>query len=280
MKENKFQKKRESFIEGIDEEFQDLASQLKNVDFSKESNKGYVLNKSLKNIDIEGDNNMKIKFLKVRTAMIAGLICIVTTATVAATSGSFWISSGSKNNVIKIFPSSDTVKSNVGFLPKYAEKFDGGFKFQSFNYSNSSLKNDDGSSIIKTKDAHFNYTKDGARKDQALYLNATAIDQKYFDEDENIKSNSNISECNGIKIYYHSIQRKVVPEDYKQTEEDLKLINEGRLDMAFGSDKIEEYNSQSVMWYEDGIEYNIINKSYDDVNRDAMIQMAKTVINK
>jgi hypothetical protein len=225
--------------------------------------------------------NMKIRFLRARTAIIAGLICIVTTGTcVAATNGSFWVGSSSLYNDIKVFPTSDTVKSKVDFIPKYVENFDGGFKFDTFNYSNSSLKNDDGSTIIKTKDAHFYYKKDGARKDQDLFLNATAIDQKYFNEDGNVKSNSDVTEYKGIKIYYNSIKRKIVPEGYKQTEEDLKLINEGRLDMAFGSDEIEEYNSKSVKWYENGIEYSIINNSYDDVNREAMINMAKDVINK
>lgn len=225
--------------------------------------------------------NMKIRFLRARTAIVAGLLCIVTTATcAAATSGSYWISTSSKYNAMKKLPTSETVKSSVGFLPKYVDNFEGGFKFDSFNYSNSSLKNDDGSTIIKTKDVHFDYKKDGAKKNQHLYLNATAIDQKYFDEDVNVKSNTDMAEYKGIKIYYNSILRKVVPEGYKQTEEELRLINERRLDMAFGSDEVEEYNSQSVGWYEDGIEYSIINESYDDINRAAMIEMAKKVINK
>lgn len=225
--------------------------------------------------------NMKIRFLRARTAIIAGALVILTTATcAAATNGSYWIGSSSKYNEIKTFPSSDTVKGDVGFLPKYAEKFEGGFKFDSFNYSNGSLKKEDGSTIIKTKNAHFHYKREGAEKNQYLYLNSTAIDPNYFDEDANVKSNSDATDYKGIKIYYNSIQRKVVPEDYKQTDEDLKLINEGRLDMAFGSDKVEEYNSKSVMWYENGIEYSIINEAYDDVSRDAMIQMAKDVIDK
>lgn len=223
--------------------------------------------------------NMKLRFLKFRTAIIAGALFIVTTVTcAAATSGGFWVTSSSKYSAIKSFPAKDTVKSTVGFVPKYVENFDGGFNFESFNFSNSSLKNDDGDTILKTKDAHFHYKKDGAGKDQDLYMNATAIEEKYFDKE--IENESDITEYKGIKIYYKSIQRKIVPPDYKQTEEDLKLINEGLLDMAFGSDEIEEYRSQSVCWYEDGIDYSIINDSYDDVNKDAMIKMAKSAIDQ
>lgn len=223
--------------------------------------------------------NMKLKFLKFRTAIIAGVLFIVTTVTcAAATSGGFWITSSYKHSEIKSFPAKDTVKSTVGFLPKYVESFDGGFNFASFNSSNSSLKNDDGDTILKAKDAHFHYKKDGVGKGQDLYMNATAIEEKYFDKE--IENESDITEYKGTEIYYKSIQRKIVPPDYKQTEEDLKLINEGLLDMAFGSDEIEEYRSQSVCWYEDGIDYSIINDSYDDVGKDAMIKMAKSVIDK
>lgn len=73
---NDFEKNKGNFIEGIEEEFQDLAGQLKNVDFSKRSNKSYVLNKTLKNIDNKGVNKMnKIK----KTGIIAASLLIVST---------------------------------------------------------------------------------------------------------------------------------------------------------------------------------------------------------
>jgi hypothetical protein len=79
MKENKFQKNKERFIEGIDEEFQDLASQLRDMDFSKESNENFVLNTTLKNINIEGDNNMK-KINKIKkTGIVAASLLIAST---------------------------------------------------------------------------------------------------------------------------------------------------------------------------------------------------------
>lgn len=79
MKKNKFQKNKERFIEGIDEEFQDLASQLRDMDFSKESNENSVLNTTLENINIEGDNNMK-KINKIKkTGIVAASLLIAST---------------------------------------------------------------------------------------------------------------------------------------------------------------------------------------------------------
>jgi len=222
--------------------------------------------------------NMKIGRLKVRTLVIAGILCIATTITcIAATNSPYWVSRSYHVNDIKQFPTADTVKNTVGYLPKYVENFKGGFKFDSLHLADSSLIND-GKTVIKTKDAYFDYKRDGAKKNQSLFMTATAIDEKYFNED--IDHKKEVTEYNDVKIYYNSIQRKVVPEGYKQTEEELKLIEEGALDMAFGSDEVEEYQSQSVGWYENGISYSIINEDYDDVGKDAMLEMAKTVINK
>jgi len=84
MKEIKFKKKRENYLEGIDDEFQDLASQLSNMDFSKGSNKNSVLNTTLKNINIEGDNNMK-KINKIKKTGIAVASLLIASTLVAQT---------------------------------------------------------------------------------------------------------------------------------------------------------------------------------------------------
>jgi hypothetical protein len=223
--------------------------------------------------------NMKFGFLKLKTMVIVGILCIATTATcIAATNSSYWISSSCPINDIKQFPTADKVKKTAGYVPKYVESFEGGFKFDSMNVANASLKGDDGKTIVKTKDIYFDYTRDGKQKNQALFMTASAIDKKYFDQYRENKKEA--AEYNGVKIFYSDIQRKVVPADYKKTEEESKLIEQGVLDMAFGSDEIEEYRSQSVSWYEDGIKYIIINEAYNDINKDAMLQMAKTVIDR
>lgn len=228
---------------------------------------------------------MKIKFLKSRTAIVVGALCILTTITcAAATNSSCWISTTDRRNDIKEFPTSDIVKNKVNFSPKYVEKFDCGFKFDSFNYADTSDKNDEGNVVAKTKQAEFEYKRDDTKKGEFLSMSAMDISNQQFNED--IKTNndkypaSNIVEYNGIKIYYNSVHNKCVPPKYQKTEEDIKLINEGLLEISFGSNEIEEHENQSVEWCEDGIEYCIVNQDYNDIDKDAMIQMAKTVINQ
>ena len=96
MKEIKFQKKREDYIEGIDGEFQDLANQLSGMDFSKESNKDSVLNTTLNNINIEGDNNMK-KINKIKKTGIVAASLLIASTLVAQTT----FAQGVVNKIIK-----------------------------------------------------------------------------------------------------------------------------------------------------------------------------------
>lgn len=73
---NDYEKNKDNFIEGIEEEFQDLASQLKDMDFSKRSNNSYILNKTLKSINNKGVYKMnKIK----KTGIIAASLLVVST---------------------------------------------------------------------------------------------------------------------------------------------------------------------------------------------------------
>lgn len=223
--------------------------------------------------------NMKIRFLRARTAIIAGALVILTTGTcVAATNGFQSISTTNKNNAIKTFPSNETVKSTVGFLPKYTESLGSGFKFEEFNYSDNSEKDDQGKEVSKSKSALFDYKRDGSQKKQHLSIYVTPVDEKEFND--MAKTTSDVTEYNGTKIYYKDTQYKAVPENYVKTEDDIKKINEGTLQIGFGSDEIEEHRNQSVFWYDSGIQYLILNMSYDDINKEAMINMAKTVIDK
>jgi hypothetical protein len=107
-------------------------------------------------------------------------------------------------------------------------------------------------------------------------MSAEKIEQKYFDE--NTSKNVTSVEYNGIKIEYTSSQYKSVPEGYNPTEEEKELENKGLLQIGYGSDEIKVSQNQSVMWYEDGISYIILNMDYTELSKDDMINMAKEVI--
>lgn len=77
-------KDKENYTEGIDEEFQDLAAKLNNLDFSKDSNKDFVFEATIKNINYKGDNNMsKMKKTGVAVASLVILATVGSQATFA-----------------------------------------------------------------------------------------------------------------------------------------------------------------------------------------------------
>ncbi|EHJ01599.1 hypothetical protein CDLVIII_5108 [Clostridium sp. DL-VIII] len=65
-----------NFIEGIDEEFKDLAVGLSKIDFSKESNKDFIFNTTIKKISNKRNNNVnKIK----KTGIAVASLLIIST---------------------------------------------------------------------------------------------------------------------------------------------------------------------------------------------------------
>lgn len=226
--------------------------------------------------------NMKFISLKPKKVIVAGLMCILVIGTVgvgASTGQLFW--SGGSDSRIEIteFPKENIVEKRVGFSPKYVDSFSNGFKFESFNSSTKELENDNKDTITKTKSADFSYTRDGSAKNQMLNFSAEKIEEQYADSH---KFSDDPVEYKGLKVYYYPHKYKAVPNGYKVTEEEQKMIDDGSLQVGYGdpSSEIEEYNVQSVSWYEDGIKYLIMNWNYDDLTKDQMIDMAKEVIDK
>lgn len=266
-----------NFNENIDEKIKECLIDKSNNASVPENMFFKIRNEILKEKDNKGVFTMKHKLFGPKTVIIAGMLIIATTVTcVAATNLSGIFSSSSHLTEIKTFPSKDKVKETVGFTPKYVEAFNNGFKFNTFNYSNNEVRNDKGAATEKYKSAHFDYKKDGSKKGQILDMSAEKTDEKYFDK--SIPENAAQVEYKGINIQYTSYKYKVVPEGYEPTDEEKELEKKGLLEIGYGGDKVEVNENQSVLWYEDGISYDILNMNNTELSKDDMINMAKEVI--
>lgn len=80
----------------------------------------------------------------------------------------------------------------------------------------------------------------------------------------------------GTELGYHRMANKFVPPDYTPTEEELKLQEEGKLNIGYGSDKVQEKVSVSVYWVQDGVIYSLFSFN-DSLTAEEMFQMAKEV---
>ena len=225
--------------------------------------------------------NMKLGFFKVKTILAAAAICILTTATCGAVSNNGFSIMGRSSHLSDVykFPTEDKVKSDVGFLPKYVESFDGGFEFKLFNSSDKELQNDVGNTISYGRGANFEYERSNSKKEQYLIVSADKFDENYIDLSSQ-QPNDEISEYNGIELSYNKSKYKAVPPDYRPTEEEEAEVEYGSLQIGYGADEITVDNHQSVCWNQDGIQYCIINSNYDDLTKEDMLKMAKDIIDK
>lgn len=227
----------------------------------------------------KGVFNMKFKFLKPKTVLIAGALCVLTTVTgVAATNLSGWYSSSSILTETRNFPDENEVKEKVGFEPKYIEKFSNGFEFESFNYADNKITDEKGNTVDNHKSAEFSYKKDGSQKNQDISISIEKIDKKYFDENE--LKNAVKSSYKGIELDYSNFKYKGVNENYEPTEEERELCEKGSLQIGYGSGEETEDNVQCIAWYEDGMSYLIMNSNYDELSQQDMINMAKEIIDQ
>ena len=81
-----------------------------------------------------------------------------------------------------------------------------------------------------------------------------------------------------VDIYYSSFTNKFVPPDYEPTPEEEKQVEEGSLNIGYGSDEITISESEYVSWSDEGITYSIL--TMDNVlGKDVLVDMAMDIIN-
>lgn len=223
----------------------------------------------------------KVRFLKVKTIIAIGILCVVITVPVAAEKINLrWFSAQNETkNAVNQFPTADTVEKTLGYLPKYTENLYSGFKFKSFNIIDNCAQDRTGNKVINTKVGEFKYTKDGVSGNQELEMTVTKIDKQSFDERVENMGYYYINYNDTIK-YYNWIVHKEVPKDYVETKDDLKFIKQGIMDINYGSNEINIYSVNYVLWYEDDIQYMITNKAYKEIGIPDLLSMADTVIYK
>lgn len=224
--------------------------------------------------------NIKVKFFKVKTIMIIAILCIgITLPCIGDTHNINWFSQDEVTNGIGELPTAETVKKELGYLPKYSKNLVGEFKVKSFKIINNP-ENDGNSEKVTNKTGEFEYTRDGSSESQYLKIKTTMVNKEYSYDDIQFPQEVYKSYYNNTTLYWGSMIRKEVPKYYAETKEDLDLIKEGKLEIAFSGNKINVSEISYVLWYDDGIQYVIMNKGYDNVYSEDMINMAKSIINQ
>jgi len=208
-------------------------------------------------------------FSKKKFALVTAAAIIVFGIAVFATNSIITSWSGFSSSIpgYTSLPSAAQTIKDVGYAPVLIERFNNGYVFNNGSVIENSLEDDANNSIEKFKSFTFRYAKDS---DIVLFS------QGQYNA-ETPQSGVLITSENGTDIYNTGYTNKVVPPDYKQTEEDMKAEESGELVFTYGSDDVSISEVNAVSWKTGNMHFDLLQID-GKLSNDDLLQMAKEVI--
>lgn len=237
------------------------------IDTEVVKNKANCFLSSLKN----ERKNLRMKSTR-KTAIIAAAVVLVLGLSAFAATKLLvhtWHSSSSGIPEYTSVPTQETVKGDIGYDAVIIEEFSNGYKFDNGSVVNNDLRDENDNSLERFKSVCFRYEKDG---DTVIFSQ-----DKY--NSEAAMTGEEIDTIDGIDIYSSGYTSKIVPADYKMTEEDIKAEENGELVFSYGSSEVEIHDVKSVTWVVGDMHYNLMQID-GELSADELAKMAKEIINK
>lgn len=222
----------------------------------------------------ENDEMESVKICKkgsIKKKIMVALVATMVIGTTVFAAGKICSISSSSSNIptYTTIPTVEQVKKDFKFNPKLVNKFDNGYTFVNGCTVNSEGTDDKGNSVAKTKSLDFTYKKGNDKISLSMENGRLG---------ERSKKETVIANYNGIDLYYYSYANKLVPANYKMTEQDKKDESSGKYVFSYGSDKEEISQVQCLNWMQDGINYSFLGID-SNISKDELVKMAQQVIN-
>ena len=224
-----------------------------------------------KNINIRSKEGYYMRNPKrIRGIMIACILIAVTTVTCFAASQIVSITGYAENN-FESYPSHKQMKKVAGFLPKYEEEFENGYRFKEAFVGELEGKNAGEGPTTMIKCADFTYTTGDAK----LYLYT-------MEEPKNsvkfpVLQGDKVTLTDEQTVFYYDYLNKLKPVDYVMTKQDKIDEANGTYVFSFGEDYDCIKHIQMVDWQEDGIRYSL-NCLDDKLTKDELLKMVEEII--
>ncbi len=165
-------------------------------------------------------------------------------------------------------PSKEQLQSDTGISPNLPENFSNGYAFDSSSITYNEDFDTKGNSVEKFKGLSCTYHKDGA--EIFLTIDAAMAGIQLRDPEK-------LDTHKGSDILYYSYKNKLVPPDYRPTEEDKKAEQDGSVILSYGSQDIKLCNVQGVALEYQGLNYEFVAIDVD-IDKEELLQMAKEMI--
>lgn len=216
---------------------------------------------------IEEERNMKHKNWK-KVIVAVAAICIMGSITAVALTRPKYVSSHSSHDE-EVYSYEEAKNMQAGYdkAVKSVEKFSNGYEFEVAVPRYESSHDENHEVMESWTTMNFTY----ARGDEpTVSLSASRV----LWHSENADAVLTLED--GTELQYSRLENKFVPPDYEPTEEEEKLVEEGKLNIGYGSSEIQVMTSVSVRWVQDEVGYCLFSFN-DSLSAEEMFQMAKEV---
>ena len=165
-------------------------------------------------------------------------------------------------------PSAETLKNDVGIAPSFPETLLNGYEFKSGHITYNEDTSADGKTVERYSGISCVYENGGDK----IYVSADAA-----------KSGNGMEECETAEVYknteikYFAYTNKLVPPDYKMTEQDKADEENGVLVFSYGSTEIEVSYVREVGFTYGGLNYSITTSDSPLTETD-IVGIAKKII--
>lgn len=218
---------------------------------------------------LEEENRMKHRNWK-KIVVAAAAICVMGSISAMALGKAAVVSSYSnKREAVYTYEEAAAKQKGFNSKVKSVKEFSNGYKFAEAMPKYEEEQDANGNTINKITTMGFYYTKNGLERVSLTGHPSTMSDGAVPEK--------TLTLDNGVELLYSTLHSKFVPEDYVATAEEEKLVAEGKLNLGYGSSEIEEMDSSSVFWKEDGLTYSLFTFE-TSITADEMLQMAKEVV--
>ncbi|WP_368490479.1 hypothetical protein [Clostridium sp. BJN0013] len=213
---------------------------------------------------------MENRKISIKKKIIIALVAAMVLGTTVFAAGKICFITLHSSNIptYTTIPTVEQVKNDFKFTPKLVKEFDNGYTFANGCIVNNEGTDEKGNSVAKTKSLDFTYTKGNDKL--KLYMENGRLGERS-------KKETVITTYSGIDLYYNSYANKLVPADYKLTEQDKQDQSSGKYVFSYGSDKVEISQIQCLNWMQDGINYSFLAID-SNISKDELVKMAHQVI--
>lgn len=222
---------------------------------------------------VKEEHKMKRMNMKKVVLGVAAACLMVGTIAIAGSGIVSYVAHSSSIPDYTKFEDMEKAEAEIGYSVDGVESFDNGFRLDGIHIHEAMLQDENGNALGEKKGLYMTYSKGGEELgiicEKLLPVeNGDILKEGGYDR---------TSEAGDIVMGYRSYTYKAVPPDYEPSEEEKMAVESGRLQIGYGTDKVEINEFSSVVWVKDGVRYDL--SGFDvSLSAEEMFGMAQEIM--